>query len=75
MADALLPESNYPLSFEDENDIDIALTNMSYGIKSLLDHARSSKEESSNIDYRINVLKENIESRITVCENRISFAR
>ena len=43
--------------------------------KMQIEHAKTSKEESSNIDYRINVLKENLESKITVCENRISFAR
>ena len=36
MADALMPDSTSPLSTDDVLDIDIALTNMSYGIKSLL---------------------------------------
>ena len=36
MADALVPESSFPLSTDDMMDINIALTNMSYGIQSLL---------------------------------------
>jgi hypothetical protein len=75
MADALMPDSPNPLSENDTLDVDIALTNLSSGIKSLIEHAKDSKEESNNIDFRINLLKENIESKITVCENRIGFAR
>jgi hypothetical protein len=75
MADALAPDSENPLSTDDMMDVDLALTNMSYGIVKLLDHAKGSKEESIRIDNNINNLKENIESKITVCESRISFAK
>lgn len=75
MVDALVPDSPNPLSSDDLLDVDLALSNMSYGIKKLLEHASTSKTVSIELDNRINELKENIENKITVCENRISFGK
>ena len=41
MADALMPDSNYPLSTDDIMDVDIALTHISHGIQSLLGNYES----------------------------------
>ena len=73
MSDALAPDSNAPLSTEDLKDVEIALTNMSSGIVKLLEHARSSNEQSVQLDKKINDLKENIENKIVVVEKRIGF--
>lgn len=75
MVDALVPDSPNPLSSEDMLDVDLALGNMSYGIQKLLEHATSSKTISVDLDMKINELKENIENKITVCENRIGFGK
>lgn len=75
MVDALVPDSPNPLSSEDMLDVDLALGNMSYGIQKLLEHATSSKTISVDLDVKINELKENIENKITVCENRIGFGK
>ena len=75
MCEAMFPESEAPLDSQDLLDIDLALGNMSNGIVKLLEHAKSSKEESNQVDYRITSLKEDIESKITVSESRISFAK
>lgn len=75
MVDALLPDSPTPLSTDDLLDVDLALGNMSYGIRKLLEHAAASKTESVELDKRIVELKENIENKITVVENRISFGK
>lgn len=75
MVDALKPDTENPLSSDDLLDVDLALGNMSYGILKLLEHASTSKTISVELDTRINELKENIESKITVCENRISFGK
>lgn len=44
------------------------------GIKALLEHSKTSKNESFELDNKINSLKETISSKITVNENRIGFA-
>jgi hypothetical protein len=75
MCEAMLPESEAPLDSQDLLDIDLALGNMSNGIVKLLEHAKSSKEESIELDKRITSLKEDIESKITITESRISFAK
>jgi hypothetical protein len=63
------------LNQQDLQDIDLALSSMSHGIVKLLEHAKKSKEESIELDKRTTSLKEDVESKITVTENRISFAR
>lgn len=73
MSEALRPESTNELSEEDMLDIDLALTNMSNGIAKLLEHSKSSRNESIVLDGKISYLKENIENKITVVENRIGF--
>jgi hypothetical protein len=40
----------------------------------LLEHSKTSKNESVDLDNKINSLKENITTKITVTENRIGFA-
>lgn len=75
MVDALLPDSPNPLSTDDLLDVDLALGNMSHGIQKLLEHANMSKIDSIRLDNKINELKENIENKITVCENRIGFGK
>jgi uncharacterized membrane-anchored protein YhcB (DUF1043 family) len=75
MCEAMLPESEAPLDSQDLLDIDLALGNMASGIVKLLDHAKSSKEESIGLDKRIVSLKDDIESKITITESRISFAK
>ncbi|CAF0883353.1 unnamed protein product [Brachionus calyciflorus] len=75
LSDALSPESDCPLSQDDMQDVDLAMTNMSNGITRLLEHAKSSKDESIELDHKINNLKENIENKITVVENRIGFGK
>jgi hypothetical protein len=73
MSEALMPESENALTDNDLKDIDLALTSMSSGIVKLINHARSSKEESVQLDLRINKLKYDIETKVTVTENRINF--
>ncbi|CAF0803202.1 unnamed protein product [Brachionus calyciflorus] len=73
MSDALLPNSDLPLSSKDIQDVDFALSNMSNGIVKMLEHAKCSKEKSNELDQKINNLKENIENRITIVENRVHF--
>ena len=46
---------------------------MNEGIVKLIDHSKSSREESIQLDIRINKLKSDIETKVTVTENRISF--
>ena len=75
MSDAMAASGDAPLSAQDLQDIDIALSNMSHGVEKLLAHAKKSKDASADLDNRITCLKEDIESKITVTENRISFAR
>jgi hypothetical protein len=43
------------------------------GIIKLIEHSKSSREESIQLDIRINKLKSDIETKVTVTENRISF--
>lgn len=74
MCEALMPDSDSPLTFDDLLDVEIALNNMSYGIQNLVEHSKASKEESVKIDTTISSMKEKIESKIAVNENRISFA-
>ena len=38
-----------------------------------MEHSKASKEESIQLDSRINKLKSDIETKVTVTENRISF--
>jgi hypothetical protein len=75
MAEALMPNQEESLNEQDMLDVDLALSNLSCGIANLQYHARASKEESVQLDYKINNLKENIESNITVVENRIGFSK
>lgn len=75
MCDALAPDSPNPLSSDDLLDVDLALSNMAFGIRKLLEHASTSRTVSCELDQKINELKENIENKITVCENRISFGK
>ncbi|RNA30101.1 hypothetical protein BpHYR1_005449 [Brachionus plicatilis] len=73
MSEALSPESEKELDEEDLLDIDLALSNMSNGISKLLEHSKSSRNESIELDGKITNLKENIENKITIVENRIGF--
>lgn len=70
MSDALEVDT---LTQSDMNDVDIALSNMADGISKLMEHAKSSKEESKQLDVKITDLKDTIESKITVVESRINF--
>ena len=73
MAEALRPEIDSELDEEDLLDIELALSNMSNGISKLLEHSKTSRSESIKLDEKISFLKEDIENKITIVENRISF--
>ena len=75
MKDALMPDSDKPLSPDDMLDVDIALTNLASGIVNLIDLAKQSKEESVQLETKISKLREKVDGKITVTKNRIGFSK
>jgi hypothetical protein len=74
LRDAILPENGKPLSDQDQLDVDLALENMAEGIQKLLDHAKSSKQESDVLSNKIESFKKDIGSKATIVQGRINAA-
>ena len=74
IADALSPDSNKPLETRDKEDVEIALQGMSSGIEKLLQLAKTSKQESSDLDDKIARMKGNIQVKRIIVEGRLKTA-
>lgn len=75
IADALSSVSGESLEDRDTQDIQLALEGMSSGIKNLLKLVRSSKQESGDLDEKINTMKRNLQEKRIVIEGRLELAK
>ena len=75
LQDALTSDSNKVLSKQDLEDVDTALNYQTSGIFNLMELAKESKHETEQLDIKITGLREQINSKIVVTENRIEFSK
>lgn len=73
MSDAFKPDSNTQLTLSDLSDINQSLDGLSEGISKLLNHAKQSNEKSVQLDMRVDSLKADIQKRIKINRDRLSF--
>ena len=57
----------------DLNDINKSLEGLADGVSKLLEHSKSSKEKSIQLDMRVDCLKNDIQSKVKITQNRITF--
>lgn len=73
LSEAFHPESETRLDTDDINDISQSLNGLSEGIFKLLNHAKASNDKSIQLDSRVDNLKNNIQNKIKITQNRIAF--
>ncbi len=65
--------SDKQLTPADLNDIKKSLEGLADGVSKLLEHSKSSKEKALQLDMRVDCLKNDIQSKIKITQNRITF--
>jgi hypothetical protein len=73
--ETLLDNEEKVMSDQDLDDIEHAFRNMSAGVDKLKEYARESKQERESVEKRIDCLKENMEGKVEVIGNRLSFSK